>query len=43
MARRPGPSIRSRLGRRLPPIRRVLAALGAGAVGALMVVLLNGP
>jgi hypothetical protein len=43
MARRPGPSMRSRLARRLPPIRRVLAALGAGATASILVVILNGP
>lgn len=43
MARRPGPTMRSRFAGRLPPIRRVLAALGAGATGAILVVLLNGP
>jgi len=43
MARRPGPSIASRLASRLPPIRRVLAAVGAGATAAALVALLNGP
>ena len=43
MARRPGPSLRSRLRGRLPPLRRVLAAVGAGAIAAVLVALLNGP
>jgi cell division septal protein FtsQ len=35
--------MRSRLVRRLPPVRRVIAALGAGATAAALVALLNGP
>ena len=42
-ARKPGVSVRQRLSGRLPSIRRAIAALGAGAAVAGLVVLLNGP
>ena len=42
-ARRPGVSVRQRLSGRLPSIRRAIAALGAAAAVAGLVVLLNGP
>ena len=42
-ARRPGVPIRQRLSGRLPSIRRLLAATGAAAAVAGLVVLLNGP
>ena len=42
-ARRPGVPIRQRLSGRLPSIRRLLAATGAAAAVAGLVVLINGP
>jgi cell division septal protein FtsQ len=42
-ARRPGVPVRQRLARRLPSIRRVLAAVAATAAAAGLVALLNGP
>lgn len=42
-ARRPGVPLRSRLGHRLPAVRRILAGLGAIAVGAVLVALVQGP
>ena len=42
-ARRPGVSLRRRMGGRLPSIRRVLAGLGAAAAAASLVALLGGP
>jgi len=42
-ARRPGVPLRQRLSGRLPSIRRVLAGLGAAALGAGLVALLGGP
>ena len=42
-ASRPRAPIRSRLSGRLPSLRRVLAGLGAAAVAAALVALLNGP
>ncbi|MGI8659410.1 MAG: cell division protein FtsQ/DivIB, partial [Candidatus Limnocylindria bacterium] len=42
-ARRPGVPLRTRIGRRLPSIRRLLAGVGAVVVAAAFVTLLNGP
>lgn len=42
-ASRPGVPLRRRIGRRLPSIRRLLAGVGAVAVAAVLVTLLNGP
>jgi hypothetical protein len=42
-ARRPGTPFRRRVGARLPSIRRLIAGVGAVAVAAVMVALLNGP
>jgi cell division septal protein FtsQ len=42
-ARRPGVPIRSRLSRRLPALRRILAAFGAMALAAVLVALVQGP
>jgi len=42
-ARRPGVPVRQRLARRLPSIRRLIAGVGAVAVVAGLVALLNGP
>jgi hypothetical protein len=42
-ARRPGVPLRRRMSARLPSIRRLLAAVGAVAVAAILVALLNGP
>ena len=42
-ARRPGAPFRQRVARRLPSIRRVLAALGAVASASVLVALLAGP
>jgi cell division septal protein FtsQ len=42
-ARRPGIPFRRRVGARLPSIRRLIAAVGAVAIAAVLVALLNGP
>jgi cell division septal protein FtsQ len=42
-ARRPGVPFRRRVGARLPSIRRLIAAVGAVAIAAVLVALLNGP
>lgn len=42
-AKRPGVPLRQRLAGRLPSIRRVLAGVGAVAVAASLIALLNGP
>ncbi len=42
-ARRPGVPLRRRIGARMPSIRRALAAVGAVAVTAGLVAMLNGP
>lgn len=43
MARRPGPSLRSRVARRMPPLGRLLAAVAGVAAGAGLIALVNGP
>jgi hypothetical protein len=43
MARRPGPSLRSRVTRRMPPLGRLLAAVAGVAAAAGLIALLNGP
>jgi POTRA domain, FtsQ-type len=42
-ARRPGTPLRRRVGARMPSIRRIIAAVGAVAAGAVLVALINGP
>lgn len=42
-ARRPGVPLRRRLSRRLPALRRILAGLGALAIAAALVALVEGP
>ncbi len=42
-ARRPGVPLRQRIGSRMPSIRRLLAGMGAIAVAAGLIALLNGP
>lgn len=42
-ARRPGVPLRQRLAKRLPSIRRLIAGVGAVAIAAGLVALLNGP
>jgi hypothetical protein len=42
-ARRPGIPFRRRVGARLPSIRRLIAAVGAVAIAAVLAALLNGP
>lgn len=42
-ARRPGVPLRKRIGARMPSIRRLLAGVGAVAIAASLIALLNGP
>jgi cell division protein FtsQ len=42
-AKRPGVSLRRRVGARMPSLRRLIAGVGAVAVAAVLIALLNGP